>query len=271
MPADHLGDNAGDDITEIEGARFGGNLGVEDDLEQDVSQFLLQTDDIPGIEFLEGLVGFLEQEPPEALVGLLTVPRATVDGSQPGHDQGKRGWFPDCGEWVERRDEDGCEVVQIITVIEFPQFDRVGAHLARDTRRLDDHDRMCVGIVRREREFDVRGNPAAMDLADKNGHRGVDSCDGKRVNDVQSVGEIHRKERRNRVDERHARNDGDGDATVPAFLTQPEHRCFADRWMSGYGVDQWGGGRHSDAVEKGGNDVPVDGIEVSGVFVDVVE
>ena len=58
-------------------------------------------------------------------------------------------------------------------MVEFPEFDSARAHLAGDARRLDDHDRMRVGVVRREGQFHVRRNPAAVDLADKDGYRGV--------------------------------------------------------------------------------------------------
>ena len=55
---------------------FGRDLGVEEDLEQDVPEFLPQRALIAVLQRLERLVGLLQQMRRERLVGLLGVPGA---------------------------------------------------------------------------------------------------------------------------------------------------------------------------------------------------
>ena len=79
MPSHELGDDAIRDV--VDGVpravvAFRRDLGVEDDLEQDVAQFLPQGTLITALQRLQRLVGLLQQVRCERLVGLLGVPRA---------------------------------------------------------------------------------------------------------------------------------------------------------------------------------------------------
>ena len=71
MAPDDLATDGGHHVVDVEPAGLGRQLALEDDLEQQVSQFL------------EGL---LDEVGLEGVEGLLAVPGATVGGAQPAHD-----------------------------------------------------------------------------------------------------------------------------------------------------------------------------------------
>ncbi len=75
MTADDLGRDGRLDIGQVEDAGLGGELGVEDDLEQQVAELAGQLGRRAGLERVVDLVGLLEQVLAQRLVGLLAVPR----------------------------------------------------------------------------------------------------------------------------------------------------------------------------------------------------
>jgi hypothetical protein len=65
-------------VFEGEGATFGGEVGVENDLEKEVAEFLAEVGVIGFGDGVDRFAGFLEETGAEGLVGLFTVPRAAL-------------------------------------------------------------------------------------------------------------------------------------------------------------------------------------------------
>jgi hypothetical protein len=78
-------------VLESEGAALGGKVGVEDDLEQKVAEFLAEVGVIGIGDGVNGLAGFLEESGAEGFVGLLAVPRATVGRAEEADDGAEAG------------------------------------------------------------------------------------------------------------------------------------------------------------------------------------
>jgi hypothetical protein len=78
VSADHFGANALDDSVEIEVALALPQSGLEDDLEQEVAQFLAMLHRI--LHGLQDLVGFLQQVGAQGVERLLLVPRTAPRG-----------------------------------------------------------------------------------------------------------------------------------------------------------------------------------------------
>ena len=78
------------DVGQVEDARLGRELGVEDDLEEQVAELLGEGRRRAAAERVVDLVGLLEEVVPERLVGLLAVPRAAVRQAQAVRDPGHR-------------------------------------------------------------------------------------------------------------------------------------------------------------------------------------
>ena len=86
-PAHLFGDGAGD-VVEIECAALAGELGVEDDLEQQVAQLVTESREVAARDRVGGLVGFFDRAGGDGLESLHGVPRATVLGiPQPRHQR----------------------------------------------------------------------------------------------------------------------------------------------------------------------------------------
>ena len=90
VAADDLGRDRGVDVGQVEDALLGRELGVEDDLEEEVAELLGERRRRARAERVVDLVGLLEEVVPERLVGLLAVPRAAVGQAQPVRDPGHR-------------------------------------------------------------------------------------------------------------------------------------------------------------------------------------
>ena len=86
VSADQLVDDGAANVVDGEAAGLVGDLGVEDDLQEDVSQFRAQGLVIPCIDGLEGLVGLFEQVAFQRRMGLLTIPRTAAISAQACHD-----------------------------------------------------------------------------------------------------------------------------------------------------------------------------------------
>ena len=63
--------------------------GVEHDLKQHVPQLFLHTGEIVPVNGVQRLVGLLQKIPADGLMGLLTVPRTALGGTQQVHDDEK--------------------------------------------------------------------------------------------------------------------------------------------------------------------------------------
>jgi len=89
VAADELvGQFAGDGL-EIEGPPLAGELGVEEDMEEDVAQLLLEGVVIALVDGLEELVDLLKDHGAEGAMRLLLVPRTTARAAQASHDPGE--------------------------------------------------------------------------------------------------------------------------------------------------------------------------------------
>jgi hypothetical protein len=85
MPPDHLGDDRGDHVLEIEVTLTLADRTVEHDLEQQVTE--LGSVCLRVLHRVEHLVGFLEQVRPQRVQGLRPIPRAPVVGQEPLHER----------------------------------------------------------------------------------------------------------------------------------------------------------------------------------------
>ncbi len=84
VPANHLVVDAGDYVRDVETSCFPGDIGVEEDLEEQVTEFFGQFFGVTLFDGIQDLVGLLDQEGLERVVGLFAVPRATAGGAKAG-------------------------------------------------------------------------------------------------------------------------------------------------------------------------------------------
>ena len=68
------------DVVHGERPFVGADLGMEDDVKEEVAELLDERGALAGRHRIEGLVGLFQQRAPEGVVGLLEVPRAAGDG-----------------------------------------------------------------------------------------------------------------------------------------------------------------------------------------------
>ena len=90
VAADDLGGDRGLDVGQVEDARLGRQLRVQDDLEPQVAELAGERRRGPRLERVVDLVGLLEEVLAERGMGLLAIPRAAVRLAQPGGDPGHR-------------------------------------------------------------------------------------------------------------------------------------------------------------------------------------
>jgi hypothetical protein len=88
MAADHFVVDFADDVVDGEATLFGGDLGVKEDLEEEVAEFFGEFGVVAGVEGVEDFVGFFDEVGAEGGVGLLAVPRAAAGSAEAGHDGG---------------------------------------------------------------------------------------------------------------------------------------------------------------------------------------
>ena len=91
VAANHFVVDFADDVVDGEAAGFGGDLGVEENLEEEVAQFFGEFGVVFGVEGVEDFVGFFDQVGAESGVGLLAVPGAAAGGAEAGHNGGEFG------------------------------------------------------------------------------------------------------------------------------------------------------------------------------------
>ena len=90
VAADDLRGERGLDVGQVEDAFLGGELGVQDDLQQQVAELAGQLGGRAALERVVDLVRLLEQVVAQRGVGLLAVPRTAVRLAQPVADPGHR-------------------------------------------------------------------------------------------------------------------------------------------------------------------------------------
>ena len=110
VAADELGAEIFGDVAEVEVAGFRGHLGVEEDLQEEVAEFVLEVGPGAALDGVEDLVGLFEGVALDGVEGLFAVPGAAAGGAQAGHDGGRAleglggrrlGLFPfDWLDWV---------------------------------------------------------------------------------------------------------------------------------------------------------------------------
>jgi hypothetical protein len=72
------------DVVEGEVVVFLGDLGVEEDLDEDVAEFLAHVGEVVLVDGFEEFADFVDEAAGEGLVGLLDVPGAAVGGAEAG-------------------------------------------------------------------------------------------------------------------------------------------------------------------------------------------
>ena len=85
VAVDELVDDAGDDVVDRKASLAARQLGLEDDLEQQVPQLLAQGLAVARVDGVDDLAGLLEDVLAQGLEGLLAVPGAAVGSEQPAH------------------------------------------------------------------------------------------------------------------------------------------------------------------------------------------
>src|SRR6185312_9391468 len=85
VPPDELVHESRRHVVHVPHARIGGDLRVEDDLQQDVAEFVADRVPVAGVDGGDDFVRLLEQVTGEALVRLLGVPRTAAGTAQPRH------------------------------------------------------------------------------------------------------------------------------------------------------------------------------------------
>jgi hypothetical protein len=87
MPSDELCRDRLDDGSEIEGSLLLGHAGMEDDLKEEVSQFISQIEEISPLDRVGHFVGLFDREGHDSLEGLLQIPVTTGPRSpESSHD-----------------------------------------------------------------------------------------------------------------------------------------------------------------------------------------
>src|ERR1700722_10951637 len=87
MPTDQLGGDRLDHVAEFEAALVSRHTGVEDDLQQEIAEFVAQICEIAALDRVGDFIGFLEREGDDRGEGLFEVPRtAGPTGPERRHD-----------------------------------------------------------------------------------------------------------------------------------------------------------------------------------------
>jgi len=89
VAADEFGGDGVQRICHLESPGFSGDLRVEYTLEHHIPEFARQRIEVAPVQRLQGFIGFLQQERPQGLVGLLPIPRAATLRAKGGHDPHK--------------------------------------------------------------------------------------------------------------------------------------------------------------------------------------
>jgi hypothetical protein len=98
MAANHFVVNGADDVMDGEAIFFGGDLGVKEDLKEEVAEFIGELGIVTGVEGIEDFVRFFDEVGAEGGVGLLAVPGAAGGRAEAGHESDEffEGWAGGC-------------------------------------------------------------------------------------------------------------------------------------------------------------------------------
>jgi hypothetical protein len=91
VSADELFARLAGGVLQSEGSAFGGEIGVEDDLEEEIPEFLAEVGVVRVADGVDRLAGFLEESDAEGFVGLLAVPRTTFRRAEEADDGAEAG------------------------------------------------------------------------------------------------------------------------------------------------------------------------------------
>ena len=91
VAANHFVVDFADNVVDGEAALFGGDLGVEEDLKEEVAEFFGEFGVVAGVEGVEDFVGFFDEIGAEGGVGLFSVPGAAAGSAEAGHEGGEFG------------------------------------------------------------------------------------------------------------------------------------------------------------------------------------
>src|SRR5205085_10087348 len=83
VPADHLVVNFADHVGHAEAALFARNLRMKNNLQEQIPHFFGKLRVVSRVESFQDLVSLFQKISPQAVMGLLTVPRAASGGPQP--------------------------------------------------------------------------------------------------------------------------------------------------------------------------------------------
>ena len=97
VTAHELVDDRRGDVGDREPAGLGRELGLEDDLQEEIAELVTERIGVAALDRLDDLVGFFDHVRPQALGTLLTVPRAPAGAPQPRHD------LHEADEGIDRR------------------------------------------------------------------------------------------------------------------------------------------------------------------------
>ena len=86
VAADELGVDRVEAVGEGEVAFFGGHLGVEDGLEDEVAELIAEVDPVAAVDGVEDFVGFFDGVLFDGVEVLFAVPGAAIGGAKAGHD-----------------------------------------------------------------------------------------------------------------------------------------------------------------------------------------
>jgi hypothetical protein len=86
MAADELFVDSAEGLSDVEEALFGGHLGVEDGLEQEVAELFAEAGPVAFVDRVEDLIGLFESVFLDGVEGLFPIPGATIGGAQLRHE-----------------------------------------------------------------------------------------------------------------------------------------------------------------------------------------
>ena len=104
VASNHLVRDAPDHLLDAEGPALPGDVGMEDDLQEQVAQLGGQLVVVAVVDGLGHLVGLLDRHGLHALVGLLAVPGTAAGGAQAGDQLDEAGEGETGGRGLEHRD-----------------------------------------------------------------------------------------------------------------------------------------------------------------------
>jgi hypothetical protein len=85
MTANHFAVDFRDDVGDVEAAFFVSDLGVKEDLEEEIAEFFGEFGVVGAVESVEDFVGFFDEVGAESGVSLFAVPGTAIGSAEAGH------------------------------------------------------------------------------------------------------------------------------------------------------------------------------------------